>query len=132
MSFETDFISKYSSVFNNRLWWDESPDGMTAQERVDPFAIMQVVGGSDRQYVDDKEQPEFLNARVQVVVWGARRIDVSDKMREFVAAVKDSNTTDWYAREMGAQIGDSNEVLKLRGSRQDFSFTFRNPRYVGP
>jgi Protein of unknown function (DUF3168). len=130
MSFETDFIAKYAALFNGRLYWDESPEGWTAEQRAAPFAIAQQVGGSNRQYVDDKEQPEFLNARVQVDVWGSRRMEVSDAMRSFVAAVMQSNTADWYAREMGEVIGDHNEVLKLRGSRQDFNFSFRNPRYV--
>jgi hypothetical protein len=132
MSFETDMIAKYGAVFSGRVWWDEIPDGMTADQRAAPFAILQQVGGTTRQYIDDKEQPEFLTARVQVVVWGARRVDVSAKLRDFDAAVKDSNTATWYARSMGEQVGDSNEVLKLRGSRQDFSFTFPNPHYPGP
>lgn len=131
MSFETDIIAKYQQVFNERLWWDTAPDGMTAQDREAPFGVLQIVGGDHRQYVDDTEQPEFLNARVQLFVWGARRIEVSDAMEDFIAEVKASNTADWYAREMGRPVGDSNEVLALRGSRLDFSFTYRNPRYQG-
>lgn len=131
MSFETDVIAKYQGIFNERLWWDEMPQGMTANDRIEPFGILQQVGGVERQYVDDTEQPEFLNARVQLTIWGARRIAVSEAMREFNAEVKNSNTADWYARQMGEPVGDSNEVLALRGSRQDFSFTYRNPRYQG-
>jgi hypothetical protein len=130
MSLETDLIEKYGALFTDRLWWDEIPPGLTAEQRKAPFGILQQVGGTERQYVDDTEQPEFLNARVQLYVWGARRNEVSDKLREFNAAVKASNTADWYARQMGEPVGDSNEVLALRGSRQDFSFTYRNPHYV--
>lgn len=130
MSLETDFIAKYAPLLNGRLWWDEMPDGMTADDRIAPFGVAQQVGGVSRQYVDDKEEPEFLNARVQLSIWGASRIAVSDAMRNFASDVRASNTADWYAREIGEPVGDSNEVLKLRGSRQDFSFTFRNPRFV--
>lgn len=131
MSIESDIISKYGALFAGRLWWDETPDGLTTEERQAPFAIAQEVGGADRQYVNDKEEPEFFSARVQLVVWGARRLEVSAKMDDFAAAVRASNSADWYARELGRPVGDSNEVLKLRGSRQDFSFTYRNPRYQG-
>lgn len=131
MSLESDFITKYGPVFANRLWWDETPDNMTAADRMAPFAIVQQVGGQERQYVNDKEEPEFLAARVQVNVWGARRIEVSEALRTFVSAVRASNSIDWYARPAGEAAGDHNEVLKLRGSRQDFMLHYRNPRYQG-
>lgn len=130
MSFESDVIAKYKALFGDRMWWDETPESMTPADREAPFAILQGVGGSTRQYVDDKQEPEFLNARVQVMVWGARRLEVSSALRDFASAVRASNTEDWYARPMGEPVGDSNTTLKLRGSRQDFDFHYRNPNYV--
>lgn len=131
MSFESDMIAKYKALFGDRLFWDEAPEDWTANDRIAPFGILQQVGGIDRQYVNDKEEPEFLSARIQLFVWGARRLDVSAKLREFVSAVRASNSADWYARPSGEAVGDSNEVLKIRGSRQDFMFNYRNPQYQG-
>lgn len=132
MTLEATVIELYAASLGNRLWWDEIPDGTTAAQRVAPFGVVQTVGGSNRQYVDDKEEPEFLTARVQLTIWGARRIEVSDAMRNFASLVRSSNTVDWYARESGEAIGDINEFLKLRGSRQDFIFTYRNPNFPMP
>lgn len=130
MSLESEVIALYAASLSNRLWWDEMPDGMTAAQRDAPFGILQQVGGANRQYVDDKEEPEFLTARVQLVIWGKVRIEVSNAMRNFASLVRASNTVNWYARESGEPVGDHNEALKLRGSRQDFIFTYRNPNFV--
>ena len=127
--FEDDFIQKYMPVFDGKLYWDTAPAGQTPTERNNPFGIVQQVGGDNRKYVDDTEQPEFLTARLQLYVWGARRNEVSPKMREFVSFAKASNTKDWYIREAGAAVGDFNDVLQLRGQRQDFILTFKNPDY---
>lgn len=132
MSFETDMISFYGTTMAGRLYWDTAPQGWQPQQMDAPFAIMQQVGGKRQNYVDDKEQPEFCNARVQIFMWGRRRTDVSQKMRELTAAIMASNSPDFYASVEGEMMGDSNEVLDLRGSRQDFSFWYRNPLFVGP
>lgn len=133
MSLETEVIAKYAGLFTeSRLWWDETPDGMAVTDRMAPFGILQEVGGSNRQYVDDTEEPEFITARVQLTIWGSRRVEVSDAMRNFNTALRASNTADWYARASGEAVGDNNEVLKLRGSRQDFIFTYRNPNFATP
>ena len=129
MSFETDIFDKYGSVFSGRLWWDQTPDGMQPAAMMEPFCIVQQVGGKYLRYVDDTEH-EFLNAHLQMFVWGAHRIEVADKMRQLAATVMASNLPEWYATAMSAPVGDHNEVLKIRGSRQDFDFWFRNPLYV--
>lgn len=131
MSFEEDFITKYGPTLANRLYWDHSPEGWNANDMDAVFGIAQHTGGRRQTYVDDKEQPEFLNARVQIVLWGRRRIEVSNKMRELQGVIMDSNLPEFYAEVMGEPVGDSNEVLKIRGSRQDFSFWFKNPLFVG-
>jgi hypothetical protein len=131
MSFEEQIIATYGPIFNMRLYWDQSPQGWVAANMEEPFGILQAVGGRRQEYVDDKEQPEYLNARVQLSVWGRHRIAVSNKMREMQAAVMASNTPEFYATVIGEPVGDSNETLSLRGSRQDFSFWYKNPLFVG-
>lgn len=132
MSLEADLIAKFGPLFNGNLHWDTTPDGWKPVSGQPPLAIMQRVGGPRRQYVDDKEQPEFLRARVQFWVWGASSIAVAEKMEALQAAVMNSNTIDFYGQVIGEPMGDSNEVLKLRGLRQDFMFAWRNPLFVGP
>lgn len=130
MSIEVEMIQRFKGVFNGKLWWDETPDNMTAADRVEPFGIMEIAGGSTREYVDQSE-PEWITARVQVFVWGARSIAVGEAMRRFTAAVRASNDKDWIARPQTEAVGDSNSTLKLRGLRADFSITYRNPLYQG-
>lgn len=130
MSFEEDIIAKYGPTMANRLYWDESPKGWKPEQMDLPFGILQQVGGRRSTYVDDKEQPEFLNARLQLIIWGRQRIAVNNKMRELVGVVMASNLPEFYANIEGEMVADSNEVLALRGSRQDFSFWYKNPLYV--
>lgn len=129
MSFETDIIAKYEAAIGGRLYWDTAPTSWTPDQMIAPFCIMQLVGGDYRMYVDGTEH-EFLNARVQFFVWGRERIAVSDAMRSLSHAIAESGAIDWIVLPSGAPSGDYNDVLKLRGSRQDFGFWFKNPLYV--
>jgi hypothetical protein len=130
MSFEEDIITKFAATFAGRLYWDTAPDGWQVPQMDAPFGIIQQVGGKALTYVDEKEEPEYLNARLQLFVWGKQRIAVNNKLREFVSTVRASNLPDFYAIVSGEAVNESNEVLKLRGSRQDFSFWYKNPMYV--
>lgn len=129
MSFETDIILKYASSLGGRMYWDTTPVNWIANDMAAPFAIVQTVGGKSLAYID-KGLHEFLNQRVQFSIWGANRIAVSNAARSLAAAVNLSNTATWITMPEGEQGGDFNEVLKLRGSRQDFGFWFLNPHYV--
>ena len=128
MSIEADIIAKYASVFGGRLYWGEA-DGLDGL--VVPFGILQRNGGNSRQYVDDTVEPEWLTTDVLAHVWGRDVIAVANKMADFVAAVRASNTADWIARPLREAIGDRNDVLDIRGLNQDFRFVYRNPRYQG-
>lgn len=131
MQLESEVISKYAPLLAGRLWWDEATPLDTAAKREAPYGVLQIINEGSRQYVGD-EEPPFLEARVQLNIWGARRLEVGAAMRGFATAVRASNTADWYARPLGDAASDSNDTLKLRGMRQDFNFTYRNPNYAGP
>lgn len=130
MQLESEIISRYAGQFNGRLWWDQTPL-TTADDRKQPFGILQIIHEGSREYVSN-EEPEFLSARVQLNVWGESRLGVGAAMRSFSTFVRSSNTADWYARPLGGAESDFNETLKLRGMRQDFNFTYRNPNYAAP
>lgn len=129
MSFETDMIAMYSAWIGDRMWWDELPEGTTPAQRAEPFIILQKIGGPRRQYADDAEQPSHLQARVQVEVWGARRIAVADTIRNFIAYALTTNTANWGVRVLGEPMDDANTTLGLRGTRVDFMFVYPNPNH---
>jgi Protein of unknown function (DUF3168). len=129
MSFETDLIDKYGAIFGGRLWHDTAPDDFNPNAAPDVFCIMQQVGGTDRWYVDNT-LPGMQNARMQFFVWGPRRIEVSDAARALRKAVADSIAINWVTSPLGAAVNDYNEVLKLRGARQDFGFWYPDPLAV--
>lgn len=126
MSFETDLITKYESVFGGRLWFDQIPDGTPRSQLSAPFGIMQQVGGKDQWYFDNT-LPDYQNARMQFWVWGDRRIAVADAARTLRKAIADSNTSTFITMPQGAAVGDYNEVLKLAGARQTFGFWYTDP-----
>lgn len=131
MSFEEDVTAKYMGVFGGRFWWDVIPEDLTAEQRAEPFCIVQRVGGVSRRYVDNTRS-DMLNARLQFFVWGEYRVAVSNKMRELADAIALSSTSDFVTIELGEAQGDFNEVLKLRGERQDFGFWYQNPSPAPP
>ena len=129
MSFETDIIAKYAPAIGGRLYWDSTPRSWGVDDMQTPFCIMQTVGGESPRYIDNKVH-EFLKERVQFFVWGANRVAVSNAMRTLANAIAVSSTAEWVTIVSGGPSGDWNEVLKLRGQRQDFEFWYKNPLYV--
>ena len=131
MSFTDDIIIKYAPTLAGRMWWDEIPPklALTLAEptaAVAPFCIVEQLGGVERVYVDN-EPCAFSNARVQFTMWGRQRRDVDAALDALRLVILASGSNDWYARPEGVKMHDSNEVLKLRGSRQDFVFWYKNP-----
>lgn len=127
MSLESDFIAKIGPAINGRMYWDEAPNDWNPADRKAPFAVVQQVGGTPRNYVTG-EVSGVLNARLQVNVWGERRSEVSDAIRKIAAAVVLANNgTDFVTTVLGEPITDVSEVLGLRGSLQDFSIWYKNP-----
>lgn len=130
MSFTDDIIIKYAPTLAGRMWWDEIPASLAATlgsaDTVAPLCVVEQVGGVERVYVDNEPAP-FQNARVQFTVWGRSRRDVDIALDALRLVILASGSTVWYARPEGAKMHDANEILKLRGSRQDFVFWYKNP-----
>lgn len=129
MSLEADLIDKYKAIFNGRLWFDTMPEGVS--NITDVFCVISFVGGRDRWYVDNT-LPDMQNARVQFTVWGARREEVNAAADALRKAVAESNTVDFITSPFGAKVSDWNDILKLRGARQDFGFWFKDPLAAAP
>ena len=128
MSFETDLAALMLPLFDaQHFHFDTTPEGAVP---AGTFCVAQQVGGRDAWYVDNT-LPEWSNARMQFVVWGGPRIDVSNKARALRSLFADNaaNGT-FYIAPLGAAVSDTNDVLKLRGSRQDFTFWYKDPYAV--
>lgn len=130
MSFTDDIIIKYAATLNGRMWWDEIPPKIAAtlasNDAVAPLCVVEQISGVERIYVDN-EPSEWHNARVQFTMWGSQRRDVDAALDALYLVILASADASWYARPEGAKMHDANEVLKLRGSRQDFVFWYKNP-----
>lgn len=118
--------NKFEHLFGGRMYWDTAPDNWTATQREAPFCIMQQVGGVTRAYLDNTTS-ELLNARVQFFVWGKEKIAVATAMHTLRKALMESNTDTFIVVPEGEAMSDYNEVLKLRGSRRDFSIWYPDP-----
>jgi hypothetical protein len=129
MSFETDLTALLSPLFNGLFWFDTAPDDFNPADAQANFCIAQQVGGTDKWYIDNS-RPGMQNARMQLYVWGPRRIEVADTARALRKVIADSITSEWITMPYGAAVSDYNEVLKLRGSRQDFGFWYKDPLVV--
>lgn len=129
MTVEADITAICNPVFNERVWWDSIPDGMTPEEMDDPLVIIQQVGGVDKLYADNTVH-EFQNGNLQFFVWGRRREEVNAAMNLLRKTLIDSNTEELVIIPQGAAVNDYNEVLKLRGRRQNFSVWSKDPLVV--
>lgn len=126
MTFEADIIAKFGPLFAGRLWWDELPEATTPEQRQAVFCIVEGTGGIDKRYVDNSLY-DFQNSRVTFHIWGARRLEVSAAADALRLAIAESNTATFITMPLGGKVHENNEVLKLRGSRQDFGFWYLDP-----
>jgi hypothetical protein len=125
MSFETDIITKLGPVFGNRIYFDTTPDNWKVSDRLAPFCLVNGTGGSEALYVDNT-QHDKLNTVLQFSIWGSKRIAVSEAARTLATTIAAANTSDFIAWPESAAVSDWDDVLKLRGSRQSFSFWYLN------
>lgn len=131
MSYEANLTSLLSSYFDGRFWWDTAPDDIDVKDG-GVFCIVQQVGGTDQWYVD-QSLPEWQNARVQFVIWGKRRIDVSNKadlLRQVLAQSIDADV--FRVIPQGARVNEMNEALSLRGARITFEIWYRTNQVDPP
>jgi len=124
MSFETDLIAICNPLFNNRVWFDTTPEGMSRADMSAPFLLIDQVGGKDAWYVDNT-LPDFQNARMQFSIWGDMRLAVADAARVLRTALATASVPGFVVEPLGAVVNDYNDVLKLRGARQDFSIWYQ-------
>lgn len=124
MSFDADLITLLTPIFGDDLFFDTTPDDFDPRGKV-KFAIIEQVGGRGYWYVEkDAPSPSHKHARVQITVWGARRLEVNEATRQMENAIRDS---EMIAENYGAPNTLYNEGLKIRGCRQDFGIWYPDP-----
>lgn len=127
MTLEESIIAKFASIFTGRLWFDVIPPSFSTPAQLSsPFCIVQQVSDVQRVYVDNTAH-DFLQVRMQFSIWGARAIDVRASSDALRAAALASNTAVWIMQPESGSGTDYNEVLALRGMRQDFTIWFPDP-----
>ena len=121
MSYEKDLRDLLLPLLpaGNNVYPDATPANPPA-----PFIVYQQVGGEAYWYVENK-MPGKANARVQISVFAASRLDATALMFQVQKRLCEQNNK-FAVRPIGAPINDYDEALELYGSLQDFSIQYDN------
>lgn len=106
-------------LVDGRCYPDITPD-----TPVFPLIVYQVVGGEVVEFYN-RTIANTENYRVQVYVWSARRLETEGLIRQVRKALVESSLNFDSLRTLGQATDEYNEVLKIYGSRQDFSAWLR-------
>ncbi|MEV8518670.1 DUF3168 domain-containing protein [Dyella marensis] len=98
-----------------RIYPDTAPDDPEF-----PLIIYQQVGGKAYQYLE-KKLPDYRHARMQIMVWSKRRLEASRISLEVGRLIIESPL---IAESYGEPAWMPNDVLHIRGTRQDFGIWF--------
>lgn len=111
--------SLLASLVEGRCYSDVTPDAPEF-----PLIIYQVVGGEAIDFYE-RTVANTENYRVQVYVWGARRLEVEQLMRMARKQLVEHSANFESLITLGQATDEYNETLKIYGSRQDFSAWLR-------
>ena len=112
--FENKVFQALSPLVGGRVFPDIAP-----LDAVRPYATYQQVGGLAINYLE--AVPVGLrNARVQVNIWGTRRLEVSALAKQ----AEDAIVIQSKATVEGAMVATYDAETESYGTRQDFSIWF--------
>jgi len=112
MSLETDLYAVLAAVCP-RVFPDVAPAGTE-----EPYVTWQQIGGSAFAFTEGA-LPNKRNARVQVNVWAATRLECNNIAQQIEAALAASPL--FAATPESALVAELDEFTDLRGAMQDFS-----------
>lgn len=103
--------------------WPDVPPDAYGDESARPalYIVFQIIGGRAIDFTE-RALPDHDHARVQVYVWGNRRLEVEAAARTVRETLIASTTL--KVETYGAPTWLYEEMLKLRGSRQDFGIWY--------
>lgn len=114
MTTETRINDAIKALVSNRVYPDVAPENT-----VRPFITYQQVGGSSANFVD-VTVPTKKNSRFQINVWADTRIAAAALAIQVEDALR--VVTALQTTVLSAPVATYDEVTKMRGTRQDFSF----------
>jgi hypothetical protein len=117
MSIEATIFQTLKSLASNRVYQDITPPDVTALPRI----TYQQVGGQSVNFMDPTA-PSLKNARFQVNVWGATRLQAAALSRQVEDALRTEVTL--MTTVLAAPVAIYEPDTKLYGTMQDFSFWF--------
>lgn len=107
--------SLLGSLVGGRCYADMTPDAP-----VFPLIVYQIVGGEVVEFYN-RTIANTENYRIQVYVWSARRLETERLIRQARKVLIESSANFESVRTLGQATDEYNEVLKIYGSRQDYS-----------
>lgn len=115
MSLESQITAALEPVAPGRVFPDVAPDAAL------PYITYYQVGGEAINYTDGAV-PDRSNARVQINVWAATRVEASQLSAAVESAVRAALAL--QPTVLSARVAMYDDESKARGFRQDFSLWY--------
>ena len=113
MTIEEIIYQVLSPLFDGRVYPDVAPDPSET-----PRAVYQQVGGAGFQFTEGTI-PDRENCRMQIAVWGTRRVEVTQLAKLVEEAIL--TAPQFQAEALGSRNSVHEPDTNLYGARQDFS-----------
>lgn len=116
MTIEAQVFTALQGLAGGRVFPDVAPGGTPV-----PYITYQAVGGEPINFLTG-DKPGKTNARMQVNVWSASRIEASDIGAQVENALRDAKQL--QTKVLAGRVATYDETTKYRGTMQDFSLWF--------
>lgn len=121
MKVEAIIPQTLNSLVANRVYYQATPDNLVRQGNViADFFIWSIVGGQDREYVD-QTFGSHSNARIQLTAVSASILTARDLIR---AARDRLLASDYTVGVYGSPVGTYDAARKIHGMRQQFGIWY--------
>ncbi|WP_454056035.1 DUF3168 domain-containing protein [Cupriavidus sp. Marseille-Q8015] len=115
MTVEGELKRALGGLVGDRVYPDTAPDGVQL-----PFIVYQQVGGTPLEFLSGV--PDKKNARFQIEVWAAGRVQASGLIRQAEDIVRTDPVL--LATTLTGALATYDDVLNWYGAQQDFSIWF--------
>jgi hypothetical protein len=115
MTLESQIFDALKGLVANRVFPDVAPDAVL------PYITYQQVGGQAVNFTDGTI-PDRSNARIQINVWAATRLEASRIGAEAEGAIRAA--TALQPTVLSARVGLYDDETKARGTMQDFDLWY--------
>lgn len=113
MTIEAEVYAVAQGIFDGRFFPDVAPE-----ETPLPYGTYQSVGGEPVNFMSG-EAPAKTNARMQINVWAATRLEASELGAQVESAIRGARHL--QPEVLTGRIATYDETTQYRGTMQDFS-----------